>query len=198
VDNLIAFAVSAAALLIVPGPTNSLIAASGGTSGLRRTILLLPAELCGYIIAIICWGLGLAAMARIVPATVIIAKLAASAILIASARKLWVFGSQDREHRQIGLLDVFLVTMSNPKALIFALSVVPHLQDGNVISALPYLASLSVLILAIGAGWSALGAGLGHAFKASVSIATFARAGAVILFGFALGLVSTALKATVF
>jgi len=197
-EDVIAFAASASALLIVPGPTNSLIAASGGTSGIRRTVRLLPAELCGYIIAIIGWGLGLAAAVRIVPAAIILAKLVVSAILIVSARKLWVLRGRSHERKHIGLPEVFLVTISNPKALIFALSIVPHLKEGNLNSALPYLALLGVLVLLIGTGWSVIGAGLGRVLGAIVPTIGFARAGAVILLGFALGLVSTAFSGTMF
>jgi threonine/homoserine/homoserine lactone efflux protein len=197
-EDSIAFAVSAIALLIVPGPTNSLITASGGTSGFLRTVCLLPAELCGYMIAIIGWGLGLAAVVRIFPGAIILAKLVAGAILVMSARRLWVLGDHSDERKHIGLPEVFLVTMSNPKALIFALSIVPHLKEGNLNSALPYLVLLGVLILLISTGWSAIGAGLGRVLGSIVPTIGFTRAGAVILLGFALGLVGTALSATIF
>jgi threonine/homoserine/homoserine lactone efflux protein len=197
-ESSIAFLASATALLMVPGPTNSLIATNGAISGLRRTVFLLPAELCAYMIAIVGWGLGLGVIARYVPAAIVAAKLAASATLVVSAWKLWIFGGHGRYHRRTGLQDVFLVTISNPKALIFALTIVPYLKDGDLRSASPYLAGLGVLILIIGVGWSAIGAGLAHRLKSVVSSAGFARVGAVILLCFAAGLVSTTLRAAVF
>jgi len=197
-ESTIAFLASASFLLMVPGPTNSLIATNGAISGLRRTVFLLPAELCAYMIAIVGWGLGLAAVARYVPAAIVAAKLAASATLILSACKLWVFGGRGRYHRRTGLQDVFLVTLSNPKALIFALAIVPYLKDGDLRSALPYLAALGILIPIMGVGWSAIGAGLAHGLRSVVSSAGFARVGAVILLCFAAGLVGTTLRSTVF
>ncbi len=196
-ESLVAFVVAATALLVVPGPTNSLIATSGAISGLRRTIFLLPAELCAYMIAIVGWGLGLGAVVRYVPAAIVAAKLAASAILIVSAWRLWSFGGQGGERRRTGLQDIFLVTISNPKALIFALTIVPYLKEGDLRSASPYLAGLCILIPIVGAGWAAMGAGLAHGLKSVVSSAAFARVGAMILLCFAVVLVSTTLRAAV-
>ena len=193
-ENWIAFLASATALLMVPGPTNSLIATNSAIAGLRRTVFLLPAELCAYMIAIVGWGLGLGALARYVPAAIALAELAASAILMVSAWKLWNFGGRDGYHRGTGSQDVFLVTISNPKALIFALTIVPYLKDGDLRSASPYLAGLGILIPTIGLGWSAMGAGLAHGLKSTVSSEAFARVGAVILLCFALGLVSTSVS----
>jgi len=197
-ESTIAFLASASFLLMVPGPTNSLIATNGAISGLRRTVFLLPAELCAYMIAIVGWGLGLAGVARYVPAAIVAAKLAASATLILSACKLWGFGGRGCYHRRTGLQDVFLVTLSNPKALIFALAIVPYLKDGDLRSALPYLAALGILIPIMGVGWSAIGAGLAHGLRSVVSSAGFARVGAVILLCFAAGLVGATLRSTVF
>jgi threonine/homoserine/homoserine lactone efflux protein len=194
-ESPIAFLVSATVLLVVPGPTNSLIATSGAISGLRRTIFLLPAELCAYMIAIVGWGLGLGAVVRFVPAAIVAAKLAASAILVVSAWKLWTFGGPGGQNRRTGPQDIFLVTISNPKALIFALTIVPYLKGGGLRSASPYLAGLAFLILIVGAGWATIGAGLAHGLKSVVSSAGFARIGAMILLCFAVGLVSTTLRA---
>ena len=47
-----AFALAAIALLAVPGPTNTLLAASGAAIGLRPSLRLIPAEISGYLVAI--------------------------------------------------------------------------------------------------------------------------------------------------
>jgi threonine/homoserine/homoserine lactone efflux protein len=197
-ESSMAFLISATALLLVPGPTNSLIATNGAISGLGRTILLLPAELCGYMLAIVGWGLGLAAVVTAVPAAGVAAKVAAGATLIRSAQKLWFFADRRGERRWSGLQDIFLVTLTNPKALVFALTIVPHLKDGDLRSALPYLGWLGVLILTIGLAWAAVGAGLACGLSATVSTAGFARVGAMAMFCFGAGLIGTTLPAAVF
>jgi threonine/homoserine/homoserine lactone efflux protein len=196
-ESAAAFLLSATALLMVPGPTNSLIATNGAISGMRRTVFLLPAELCAYMIAIIGWGLGLGAVTTHVPAAIVAVKLAASAALLVSAWKLWMLGGQGGHPQTAGLQQVFLVTICNPKAFIFSLMIVPYLKDGDLRSALPYLAGLGILILIIGVFWSAIGAGLAHGLKSVVSSADFARVGAVILLCFAVGFLSTTFKAAV-
>jgi threonine/homoserine/homoserine lactone efflux protein len=197
VEGSIAFVAAATALLMVPGPTNSLIATNGAISGLSRTIRLLPAEVCGYMVSILGWGVGLAGVGGAVPPAGLAAKVVASAILIQSARALWFAKSTADERRRTGLRDIFLVTLSNPKGLIFALTIVPYLKDGDIRSAVPYLASLAVLILVIGCGWAAAGAGLARSLSAAVSTVALARVGAVVMLGFAAGLISATLAAMV-
>ena len=45
-----------AAILLTPGPTNTLLASSGIQVGFRKTFRLIPAEAFGYLIAITFWG----------------------------------------------------------------------------------------------------------------------------------------------
>ena len=59
-------------LLLVPGPTNTLLLTAGATQGLRRALPLLAAEALGYLVTIhlllVLTGLVIAQVAAIKPA----------------------------------------------------------------------------------------------------------------------------------
>ena len=55
---------------------------------------------------------------------------------------------------------VFVTTLLNPKGLIFAFAIIPYLAEGNPAAALPYLAGLIALIVAVGTAWIGVGAAL--------------------------------------
>lgn len=50
--SIVGFAAALLAILVVPGPTNTLLATSGATVGLARSLPLLVCELIGYEAAI--------------------------------------------------------------------------------------------------------------------------------------------------
>ena len=47
---------SVVAILSLPGPTNTLLAAAGLRQGVRRSLPLIAAELGGYLVSISVWG----------------------------------------------------------------------------------------------------------------------------------------------
>ena len=51
------FVLAMIAVLMIPGPTNALLASSAHQQGLAKTSLLVPAELFGYFYAINLWAL---------------------------------------------------------------------------------------------------------------------------------------------
>lgn len=71
---------------------------------------------------------------------------------------------------------IFIVTLLNPKALVFAFVLLPGL-------AVPYMLWLSALIVAASLSWLALGAMGGR--QAGLTPRSVHRGGAVILLGFA-------------
>jgi threonine/homoserine/homoserine lactone efflux protein len=52
-ENPALFAASVMILLIMPGPTNTLLATSGATVGFRRSTPLLLSELAGYTLSVL-------------------------------------------------------------------------------------------------------------------------------------------------
>ena len=85
---------------------------------------------------------------------------------------------------------VFIVTLLNPKALIFTFVILPRLP-GQWLAALPYLAGLCALIVAASLCWIGLGTGLGSGRLGHISQQNIRRTGAVALAVFALVIVTS-------
>lgn len=191
-----AFAAAVLALLATPGPTNSLLAASGAAVGLRRSLTLPLGEIAGYGLAISLLALGLGPAIAARPEIAVALKLLAS---------LWVSGCAVRLWRQasggaaIGPLrvtprQVFLTTLLNPKALIFALVIFPQRPP---LAFLPWLAGFSLLALIVALGWIGLGASLARSGGAWATPRRIGRGAALALGVFALVIGGSAIAAVV-
>lgn len=152
---MLPFVLAILALLATPGPTNTLMAASGAQRGLIPSLHLLAGELGGYFIAITVWIELVGAAGASQPLVPVIAKFIAAAFLLWSAWKLWTnAGSADLAQRGITLGRVFLTTLINPKALVFAFAIFPHL---GFVERLSYMGVFAVLVVGTAIGWMALG-----------------------------------------
>ena len=83
--------------------------------------------------------------------------------------------------RPIGPLRVFVTTLLNPKAIIFAFTLLPLGQSDGLVAALPRLGALSVLIVLIGTCWIAAGSSLQRGYHGIAKPRVGYRAGAVAL-----------------
>ncbi|HYE47237.1 MAG TPA: LysE family transporter [Caulobacter sp.] len=185
-----AFVAACLLLLGTPGPTNTLLAMSGATVGLRNSLRLLGAELAGYMISILTLGLLLGPLVNDNLAAKIALKAACALYLVWLAVKLWREGSSALVSAgRVKFRQVFTTTLLNPKAVIFAFSLVPYLADRQLAQAAPYLIGLCALIAVVGASWIALGAGLraGSGGRLVGSVVRRVGATALMVFAFVLG-----------
>lgn len=153
--TLAAFASAVLALLFAPGPTNTLMGLAGAQHGLRRVLLLLPAELAGYLMTVLplAWlGAGLLAHA---PLAATALKLAAAAWVMALALRLWRAPGTGPESAKITARRIWLTTLLNPKGLVFGLVLLPPLHDASFA---PRLAVFCLLVSAAALTWGAAGA----------------------------------------
>lgn len=151
--SIAAFAYAVLALLAAPGPTNTLIGVAGAQGGMRRVFSILPYELAGYLAVVV----PLAAIGQSVladwPSISILVKLSAAAWVMVLAIRLWGAGADD----EIGTVTparVFVTTMLNPKALVFALVLLPPLGDADF---LHRLALFCAMVLAVAVLWGLVG-----------------------------------------
>lgn len=154
-NDLAPFVLAVLALLATPGPTNTLMAASGAQRGVVPSLPLLVGELGGYFIAITLWIELVGAASASQPLVPVIAKFIAAAFLLWSAWKLWTnAGQADLRQRGITLGRVFVTTLVNPKALVFAFAIFPSV---SFVARLPYLGVFAGLVIATAVSWMTLG-----------------------------------------
>lgn len=183
-EPVLPFVIASLAVLLTPGPTNTILAASGAAMGLRKSLYLPVAEALGYAIAISLF-LSLEDLLRDVPAALPIMKAIAAAWLLWCAVRLWsqpvAMASQARRG---AFWRVLSTTMLNPKAMLVGTVIIPGLlPDARLVGLLCFI----VLSTLAGFGWTALGSAVPvalrkHAYRAAaVIVAAFSVAAAASL-----------------
>jgi threonine/homoserine/homoserine lactone efflux protein len=184
----ILFLFAVAVILATPGPTNTLMATSGAISGVRGSLHLLLAEVLAYLIAIYVVRLVAGPILEQFPALAVALKLAVALYLVWLGVKLWRRPIVvDESAGAIGLVNVFVTTLLNPKALIFALTIFPHEPELLLSRTLGF----GVLVLAAGGGWIVLGAVLKG--LSGPRAGYIPRVASIVLIGFAGFILRTAI-----
>jgi len=182
------FGLAIVAILATPGPTNTLLATAGAASGLRRSLPLVPAELAAYVIAIMAIGFLVSPLIANVPMLASALRLAVAVYLAFLALRLWRRGAVDIvQSRLVRPRDVFVTTLLNPKAVIFATGVIPlHHPDSSA-----YLAAFCLVLVCVSVSWIGIGVVIGRGMlRASAPIVP--RVGAAALWAIAAVLTVTA------
>ena len=162
-------------LLIMPGPTNTLLATSGATVGFQRSTPLLLGELAGYIVSILLIEFVLGPTMSRAPSTALMLRAAAGAYLMVLSIKLWT-APFVLAHAVISLRQVFVTTLLNPKAFVFALVIIPF----GLPQASFYFSGFTAIVPAIGTLWIVIGTLLGRNTQPRYMKA-FPKAASVIL-----------------
>jgi threonine/homoserine/homoserine lactone efflux protein len=180
------FALAVLALLATPGPTNTLLATSGAAAGFQRSFHLVVAEMAGYMISITTLALVIGPIVRESHDLSVALRIACAAFLFYSAWKLWREGAAAiTSDKPVSFRRVLIATALNPKGIVFAFVIVPHLANGQLSQALPYMAALLAMIGLVGGAWIAGGATLRAGTGAALSGGIARRAGALTLCVFA-------------
>jgi threonine/homoserine/homoserine lactone efflux protein len=161
-EDPILFTLAVLAVLGTPGPTNTLLATAGATAGLRRSLPLIPAEAAGYTASILTLGLALGPVVAGAPVLAGALRAAVGVYLLLLALRLWRRGGASLATGAVVTpVQVFLTTLLNPKAIVFALGILPFGAGRGVWS--PYLLGFLLLLASVATAWIAAGAMLGGA-----------------------------------
>lgn len=183
-EDPVLFTLAVLAVLGTPGPTNTLLATAGATAGVRRSLPLIPAEAAGYTVSILAVGLALGPVVAGAPGLAGALRAAVGAYLLLLALRLWRRGgAAPASGAVVTPAQVFLTTLLNPKAIVFALGILPFGAGRGVWPS--YMLGFLFLLASVAAAWIAAGAMLGGAAVRRGWDAAVPRIGAAAVGGFA-------------
>ncbi|MCU1737925.1 MULTISPECIES: LysE family translocator [unclassified Pseudomonas] len=165
-------AIAMLTVLLVPGPTNSLLLQSGVSRGLGGySLKLILAEWIAYLIQITAWGISIDALTANYGWVVVATKVLAVIFLFYISLKLWFSVQLDTSGKPaaISVSALFLATLTNPKGLFFASFVAPAGTFMHLESYLSFMAIFSLVILPVGIVWVGLGAVFGRNLPSIIS-----------------------------
>ena len=197
-EQLLPMALLAALILVVPGPTNTLLFSAGLQVGLRRALPLVGAEAAGYGLSILAWGSVLLVVAADRPWLLGGMKWLCALYLLWLAIKLWRCGAARlvAERRSTGRFEVFLATLLNPKAFLFASSVFPLSAFQSVQQFVWFMGVFLLVLVPIGSLWTCLGHLLTLRSAWSMHAGTFLRTASVMLMLFSASIAYSTLDGT--
>lgn len=158
------FTLTVLAILGTPGPTNTLLASSGALVGVRRSLVLIGAELAGYTLAIASLHAVLGPLLGAYPEIKTALRLLVGAYLLVAARELWVRRDESMGRATpVGFKRVFVTTLLNPKAIVFAFGVIPLSQP----KAAAYVGAFLAIVVVVASAWILLGTLVGRMVSTS-------------------------------
>ncbi|MBB4189863.1 threonine/homoserine/homoserine lactone efflux protein [Sinorhizobium terangae] len=153
--ELASFVIAVLALLMAPGPTNTLMALAGTQKGFLRMVRFVPAELAGYLTTTMPLSWIGSAVFNDWPVAAMTIKVLAAIWVLHLAVKLWASSERGMGHYQVTARRVYLTTVLNPKALIFGLVILhPAVEERFLL----HLALFCFCVAAIAIAWGSVGA----------------------------------------
>ena len=189
-SQMLLFVLGVSVVLTVPGPTNTLLAVAGLQQGMRRAARLAGAELAGYLVSISAWGIFLVHAAHSLAWLPSLVRAASCAYVAYLAIRMWrmTLAFQPSPQAGIGLRTLFIATLLNPKAVLFAGTIFPPAACAQGTAYVIAMGIFSLLLLPIGLAWIAFGTALGSGRLAWVSAKGMQRCASVVLAAFSLSL----------
>ena len=154
------FVLAMIAVLMIPGPTNALLASSAHQQGMAKTSLLVPAELFGYFYAINLWALLIHLSTPIWPYLIDLLHLLSAGYVFWLAFHLWKSSHLEQHNqrfRSIRPKQLFFSTLKNPKAVLFAAGILPYETWENPSNFLLVFATFSLILLPTALFWMSFG-----------------------------------------
>ncbi len=177
-------------ILLTPGPTNTLLASSGIQVGIKKSFRLIPSEAFGYLISITAWGFLIDKVATYLPLLPVILKLFSASYIVYLAIKLWRTANVEVSFDQtvIGAKELFLATLLNPKALLFATAIFPAITWLNMNYYVAHMLTFLLLIVPIAFFWTYIGSVLASNKIGWLNQTNLQRTASLVLLSFSIPL----------
>ncbi|MEQ1111976.1 LysE family translocator [Acinetobacter johnsonii] len=154
------FVLAMIAVLMIPGPTNALLASSAHQQGLAKTSLLVPAELFGYFYAINLWALLIHLSTPTWPYLIDLLHALGAVYVFWLAFHLWKSSHLEKHNQRFTSIrpkQLFFSTLKNPKAVLFAAGIFPYEAWDNPTNFFLVFAVFSLVLLPTALFWMSFG-----------------------------------------
>lgn len=154
------FVLAMMAVLMTPGPSNALLASSAHQQGMAKTIVLVPAELMGYFYAINIWALIIHLSAPVWPNLIHILHFLSIVYVLWLAFHLWKSAhlqQHNQKHPSIQPRELFLTSLKNPKAILFAAGIFPLETWNSPLNFVMVFTVFALVLLPVALFWMSFG-----------------------------------------
>lgn len=146
-------------LLVVPGPTNTLLLRAGVLFGFAASWRMALVECLAYLLQVSVWGVLLFYLSAWSPWAVKATQMAAACYLLKLSFTLWKrhTGRVDSRHDRLSGVHFFWLTVMNPKGLLIVSFIAPIGTFASLPDYAGFMALLAMVVIPVGAAWIVLG-----------------------------------------
>ncbi|MGY3027721.1 threonine/homoserine/homoserine lactone efflux protein [Pseudomonas lurida] len=180
-------------LLLMPGPTNTLLLRSGLLTGFRRAWPLSLLECLAYLLQISFWGYLLSHLGDSAPWGLKLVQFASVCYLIRTSYLLWCNPDETLKsapEARVSRLHFFLLTLINPKGLLIVSFIVPMQTFADLSLYMQFVAQFTLVVIPVGCTWVLFGARIKRGEYTWLTPHTINRTASVVICVFTLAILS--------
>lgn len=178
-------------LLLMPGPTNTLLLRSGILKGFRRAWPLSLLECLAYLAQISFWGYLFSHLGDRAPWGLKVVQFASICYLIRTSYLLWRNPDETLKsppEARVSNLQFFMLTLINPKGLLIVSFIVPIQTFTDVSLYMQFVAQFTLVVIPVGCAWVLFGAHIKRGGYAWLTPHTINRTASVVISLFTLAI----------
>ncbi|ENU32020.1 LysE family transporter [Acinetobacter sp. NIPH 1852] len=157
------FVLAMLAVLLIPGPTNAMLASATHQQGVPKTLAFIPIEWLGYIYGVSLWALFIHLFEPIWPALGVILHVGGLLYVLWMAFHLWKSShlqKHSQHHQHIRKTQLFISTLKNPKTVLLAAGIFPLETWNSVQNAALVFTIFTLILIPVSIFWMVFGRAL--------------------------------------